>query len=158
MTEDAIFVTLTAANGQELVDESAADLFESMVKRDIEGVIENYPWASELNVIVHFLVFRQSAAGKASPLTPQDSQARQRRKSLVAKGLSNYEHLDPLWRSVNSRTPICEIELQRITEPSHWDAVIAVHGYSNNREIADILVGYLNVAAAGVYRTAPKSR
>lgn len=53
--ENAIYITLTSANGQDEIEKKAQNDYIETIKKDIETVIKEYDWARKLKV--HVLYF-----------------------------------------------------------------------------------------------------
>lgn len=53
--KEGITVTLTSANGQNVLENSAKQLYVGIVKKDIENFIKKYRWAKGLKVFVQYI-------------------------------------------------------------------------------------------------------
>jgi len=55
-------------------------------------------------------------------------------------------------------SPDYAIEMQSTVEPTQWDHVITVHGFTDDFDACEKLVDHLNRTATGNYRAVPLNR
>ena len=53
--EQTIFITLTLANGEEIINKNSEKIYIERIKNAVEDLIREYDWANSMSVFVQFI-------------------------------------------------------------------------------------------------------